>query len=83
MNCVIIKNNDDRDMKVSVDETHTDYVKVIRCKDCVHKKARNPIYVNEGRVYCFKFGQYMLNEDFCSYGKKPEYLFFGEAEETV
>ena len=45
-----------------------DVVPVVRCKDC---KAC-PSFDDNGIGYCWEHGNYILEDDFCSYGERRE-----------
>ena len=44
------------------------FVEVVRCEDC---KAC-PSFDDNGIGYCWEHGNYILEDDFCSYGERRE-----------
>lgn len=71
MNCEITKNGDDWDMKVSADETHPDYVKVVRCKKCKWYEVSEFVTdKNEALGYCNFHTEPWWENEYCSHGER-------------
>lgn len=76
MNCEITKNGDDWDMKVSADETPTDYVKIVRCEDCKYHLFSGSCdndYISRQIEHCGCYPDFNTPDDFfCKYGERKE-----------
>lgn len=47
-----------------------DAVEVVRCKDCEHSDYSKCDI--DGVLYCAKHSRFMVDDDFCSYGKRRQ-----------
>ena len=55
-------------IKLIAEAPAVDAAEVVRCEDC--KRSDHSRCSTDGVLYCMKHSRFMVDDDFCSYGKR-------------